>query len=191
VIVVVYEWQTTGRIANIEVTMEQLDPLRQAAVTLLTAAPLGAVILAVRALLDGWEQGEPLAAPVTAPAPAAPPVAARAASQDATVVKARRTPPTSNGADDAAWMQLRQEVRKAREARGLTVRALADELGMTHTTLKFVLYCRQPPSKAIRKRLTDWLAAAPEVAAAPAEPFRPNGAGYAADTSDDAGRLAA
>jgi len=47
--------------------MEQLDPLRQAAVTLLTAAPSGAVVLAVRALLDGWEQGQPLAAAVAAP----------------------------------------------------------------------------------------------------------------------------
>jgi transcriptional regulator with XRE-family HTH domain len=88
-------------------------------------------------------------------------------------------------------MQLRQQVRDAREARELTVRTLADELGMTHTTLKFVLYCRQPPSRSLQKRLTDWLAAATEVAAVPAEPFRPNGAGYAADTSDDAEHLAA
>jgi transcriptional regulator with XRE-family HTH domain len=88
-------------------------------------------------------------------------------------------------------MQLRQQVRDARETRGLTVRALADVLGMTHTTLKFVLYCRQPPSKAIRKRLTDWLTAAPGGAAVPAEPFRPNGAEHIADTSEGANGLAA
>jgi hypothetical protein len=67
-------WQHTDfrpkaddHIANREVAMEQLDPLRQAAVTLLTAAPPGAVILAVRALLDGWEQDQPPASPVAAP----------------------------------------------------------------------------------------------------------------------------
>jgi hypothetical protein len=173
-----------------EVPMEQLDPLRQAAVTLLTAAPPSAVILAVRALLDGWEQGQALASPVAAPAPALSPAAARVLSQAAAGVKARPTAPASNGADATAWMQLRRQVREAREARGLTVRVLADELGMTHTTLKFALYCRQPPSKAIQKRLTDWLAAAPEVAAVPAEPFRPNGAEPIDDTNDAADRVA-
>jgi hypothetical protein len=151
--------------------LEPLDPLRQAAVTLLTAAPPGAVILAVRALLDGWEQGQQ----ALAPAPATPQAIVRALSP-AAIVEARAAAPTSNGAETTAWVQLRQQVRDARETRGLTVRALADELGMTNTTLKFVLYCRQPPSKTIRKRLTDWLTAAPEVATALAEPFPPNGA---------------
>ena len=47
--------------------LESLDPLRQAPVTLLTAAPQGAVILAVRALLDGWEQNTTPAAATDSP----------------------------------------------------------------------------------------------------------------------------
>jgi hypothetical protein len=38
---------------------EQLDSLRQAAITLLTAAPAGAVLMAVRVLLDGLELDRP------------------------------------------------------------------------------------------------------------------------------------
>jgi hypothetical protein len=38
---------------------EQLDSLRQAAMTLLAAAPAGAVLVAVRALLDGLELDRP------------------------------------------------------------------------------------------------------------------------------------
>ena len=33
---------------------ERLNSLRQAAMTLLAAAPAGAVLMAMRALLDGW-----------------------------------------------------------------------------------------------------------------------------------------
>jgi hypothetical protein len=88
-------------------------------------------------------------------------------------------------------MQLRQQVRDARDARGFTVRALADELDVPLMTLRFALYTRQPPSRSLQKRLTDWLASAPEVAAVPVEPFRPNGAGHAFETSDDADRLTA
>jgi len=82
--------------------------------------------------------------------------------------------------------QLRQQVREAREARGLTVRALADELDVSVMTLKAALYNKQPPSRPLQQRLRNWLAAAPEVAAA--EPFRPNGTGHADDNTD---RLAA
>jgi hypothetical protein len=183
-------------------TLESLDPLRQAAVTLLTAAPHGAVILAVRALLDGWEQGQPLA-PAAEPqqaarraegmnaavVPAVPPAAAVAPPRGTVATKPQALVP--NDTDTAAWMPLRQQLRDAREARGLTVRALADELGVPLMTLRFVLYSRQPPSKSLQKRLTDWLATAPEVAAGLAEPFRPNGAGHSLETNDDADRLAA
>ena len=47
---------------------EQLDSLRQAAMTLLTTAPPGAVLIAVRALLDGLELDRPLGQPATAAA---------------------------------------------------------------------------------------------------------------------------
>jgi hypothetical protein len=173
---------------------ESLDPLRQAAVTLLTAAPHGAVILAVRALLDGWEQGQPLA-----PATKAPQAVRRSEGMNAAAVPppppaAAVAPPRgtkANGADAATWMSLRQQVRDAREARGLTVRALADELDVPLMTLRFALYSKQPPTRSIQNRLTDWLATAPEVAAIPAEPFRPNGAGHTIGADNDADRLAA
>jgi hypothetical protein len=181
--------------------LESLDPLRQAAVTLLTAAPHGAVILAVRALLDGWEQNTATAAATDPPQAArragmnaaavpAPPPAASVAPPRGTIATKPQAPVPAN-ADGAAWMQLRQQVREAREARGLTVRALADELGVPLMTLKFALYSKQPPSRSLQQRLTDWLATAPEVAAIPAEPFRPNGAGHSLETNDDAERLAA
>jgi hypothetical protein len=180
---------------------EQLDPLRQAAVTLLTAAPAGAVLLAVRALLDGWEQNStpaisttPLQAAgrtkgaISTATPAPLPPAVVGPTRPNGTVKTRTA--TSDGVGAAACEQLRQQVREAREARGLTVRALADELGVANGTLKLALYGQQPPSRPLQQRLADWLVSAPEVAAAAAEPFHGNEAGHT-DTSDDTDRLAA
>jgi hypothetical protein len=157
---------------------EQLDSLRQAAMTLLAAAPAGAVLTAVRALLDGWELDRldrSSGRAATAPANAA----------GHTRVKIQATAPAQNADELAEWERLRQQVRAARQARGITLRVLAGELGMAASTVESALQSRRPPSLRLQQHLTNWLAA-PEVAAMPAEPFRPAGAGLvpAADGVD-------
>ena len=148
---------------------EQLDSLRQAAMALLTIAPPGAVLIAVRALLDGLELDRPPGQPATAPADVDPPPTSRAA-------KAAAKAPAQKVDELAAWERLRQQVRSVRQARGITLRALAGELGLAASTVESALQTRRPPSLRLQQHLTDWLAA-PVVAAMPEEPFRPNGAG--------------
>jgi hypothetical protein len=162
---------------------EQIDSLRQAAMTLLTAAPAGAVLRAMRALLDGLELDQPPSEPATAPAAAGPPPATRAA-------KAQATAPTHYVDELAEWERLRQQVRAARQARGITLRALAGELGLAASTVESALQTRRPPSLRLQQHLTDWLAA-PEVAATPTEPFRPNRPGHVTAAGDAVDQLGA
>jgi ribosome-binding protein aMBF1 (putative translation factor) len=147
---------------------EQLASLRQAAITLLTIAPPGAVLIAVRALLDGLELDRPPGQPATAAA------AGRLRATPADKVQA--TAPAQKADELAEWERLRQQVRAVRQARGITLRALAGELGLTASTVESALQKRRPPSLRLQQHLTDWLAA-PVVAAMPEEPFRPNGTG--------------
>jgi lambda repressor-like predicted transcriptional regulator len=148
---------------------EQLDSLRQAAMTLLTAAPVGAVLTAVRALLDGLELDRPPGQPAAAPSAAASrPRATLAANVQATT-------PAQKANELAEWERLRQQIRAARQARGITLRILADELGLKSSTVESALQTRRPASLRLRQLLTDWLAAS-EVAATAVEPFRANGA---------------
>jgi hypothetical protein len=75
---------------------EQLDSLRQAAMTLLATAPAGAVLTAVRALLDGLELDRfdrPSGRAATAPA--------AAAGQPR--VKIQATAPVQNADELAEW----------------------------------------------------------------------------------------
>jgi len=161
---------------------EQLDSLRQAAMTLLTTAPPGAVLIAVRALLDGLELDRPLGQPATA-APAGRLRASPAAKVQATV-------PAQKADKLAEWERLRQQVRAVRQARGITLRALAGELGLAASTVESALQKRRPPPLRLQQQLTDWLAA-PVVAAMPEEPFRPNGAGHVTAAGDGVDQLAA
>jgi DNA-binding transcriptional regulator YiaG len=197
---------------------EQLDALRQAAVTLLAAASPGAVLAATRALLADWELDATPAAATVAPegvrhgegangtaAPAPPPAAsvgaARAVPAQPTLTEAgaayatqRREEeaawfsarPTAGPNDDelAAWKDLRQRVREARQAREVSIQDLAEQLGMAKSTLENALQTRALPSGPIRTRLTAWLAA-PEVAADDTM-FRGNGAGQTARSIDNA-----
>jgi DNA-binding transcriptional regulator YiaG len=210
---------------------EQLDALRQAAVTLLAAASPGAVLAATRALLADWEPNTLL--PATAAGspqgtrrteglngtatPAPPPAAALGAARGmptvttlagagaayaAKIEAAEATWAASAAAPKsdelAAWEALRQRVRETRQARGVSIQDLAEQLGMAKTTLENALQCRALPSGPTRTRLTSWLATpAPEVAVESAEPFRPNGTdhhddgGDQLDTDDSIGHLAA
>jgi hypothetical protein len=143
---------------------EQLDSLRQAAMTLLTAAPAGAVLKAVRTLLDGLELDRPPSQPATVQSAATGPVQATLTTNVQVAV------PAQNADGLAEWERLRQQIRAARQARGITLRILADELGLKASTVESALQTRRPASLRLQHQLTDWLAAS-EVAATPAEPF--------------------
>jgi lambda repressor-like predicted transcriptional regulator len=163
---------------------EQLDSLRQAATTLLTVAPAGAVLIAVRALLDGLELEQPPGQPATAPATAAGRLRATLAAKVQTTAHEQK-------ADELAeWERLRQQVRAVRQARGITLRALAGELGLAASTVESALQTRRPPSQRLQQHLMDWLAA-PVVAATSTEPFRPNGPGHVTAAGDGADQPAA
>ena len=160
---------------------EQLDSLRQAAMTLLAAAPAGAVLTAMRALLDGLELDRPPSHPAAAQSSAVGlPQATLTAKAQATAPKAEEL---------AEWERLRQQIRATRQARGITLRVLADELGLKASTVESALQTRRPASLRLQQLLTNWLAA-PEVAAASVEPFRPDGAGHVA-AGDGANQLGA
>ena len=151
---------------------EQVDALRQAALALIPAAPAGAILAAMRALLADWELEAPVA---TAPAAStAPATAAVAPLQGAFEPAQAPTAPKADVGDLATWERVRQQVRETRQARGLTMRQLAEQLGLALSTLEAALQTRRPPSRAMRARLEAWLAAAPEVAAE-AFPFRGTG----------------
>jgi hypothetical protein len=159
------------------------DAIRQAASTLIAAAPASAVLAATRALLADWQLELP-AATATAPGDSTPP-------EDRAATKASPAAPTPHADGRAAWEALRQQVRAMLPTRGVTVQALADAFGMARSTVQTALQTRAPPSRALQQRLADWLAA-PEVAAE-ASPFRGTGtsrghtAGHGATTRNGAG----
>ena len=161
---------------------EQLDSLRQAAMTLLAAAPAGAVLTAMRALLDGLELDRPPSHPAAAQSSAVGlPQATLTAKAQATAPKAEEL---------AEWERLRQQIRAARQARGTTLRVLADELGLKASTVESALQTRRPASLRLQQLLTDWLAAS-GVAATSAEPFRSDGTEHVAAVGDRADRIGA
>jgi ribosome-binding protein aMBF1 (putative translation factor) len=163
---------------------EQLDSLRQAAMTLLTVAPVGAVLTAVRALLDGLELDRPPTQPATAQSATTGPARATLSAE------VQAAAPAQKADKLAEWERLRQQLRAARQARGITLRVLADELGLAASTVESALQTRRPPSLRLQQHLTDWLAA-PEVAAMQAEPFRPNGPGHIPTVGDGVDQLRA
>jgi hypothetical protein len=137
----------------------------------------------MRALLDGLELDRPQSQPATPLPPAA-------GSQQATqAAKVQATVPAHEAEKLAEWERLRQQVRGVRQARGITLRVLADELGMAASTVESALQTRRPGSLRLQQHLMDWLAAS-EVAAMPAEPFRHDGAGHVA-AGDGAHQLGA
>jgi lambda repressor-like predicted transcriptional regulator len=90
--------------------------------------------------------------------------------------KAQATASTKKADELIEWERLRQQIRAVRQARGITLRILAGELGLKASTVETALQTRRPASLRLQQHLTDWLAAS-EVAAMPAEPFRPEGRG--------------
>jgi ribosome-binding protein aMBF1 (putative translation factor) len=162
----------------------QLTSLREAASTLLNAAPAGAVIAALRALLGSWETQE-LATTPTQIAAVPNPVPAPTGSTPSALVAQQYSD------DVRAWESLRLRVRSARAAKGLTNAQLADELGMGRTSVEGALQTRRVPGLTMRTRLETWLGtteadAAPEVAAE-APTFQPNGSGATNGTSAHTG----
>jgi hypothetical protein len=138
--------------------------LRHAAATLLSAAPAGAVLNALKALLDSWDPA-PTTLPVRPPTlPTAPP-----------------SPPLLDSSDGTSdWEAVRLRVREMRRARGLSMQLLAEQLGMAKSTIENAVQTRRPPSAPVRQRLTSWLneTLAPEVVAASEPTFRGNGTGH-------------
>jgi lambda repressor-like predicted transcriptional regulator len=134
---------------------EQLDSLRQAAMTLLTTAPPGAVLIAVRALLDSLKLDRPQ--PATAPATGRP----HATRAD----KVQATAPAQMADELTEWERLRQQVQAVRQPRGITLRALAGELGLAVSTVESALQKRRLPSVRLQQHLTDWLAAPDTISA--------------------------
>jgi transcriptional regulator with XRE-family HTH domain len=136
----------------------QIDAFRTAASASVRTAQAPVLLAALRLLLDDAE-----AAPVTAVA--SPP---RAPSQ---------SPPADIAdPDPTGWLALRERVQRARAERDLSYAALAEQLGVTATTLATIISVRRPPSKTMQQRLKAWLAhpaTVPEVAA-PEAPFRSN-----------------
>jgi hypothetical protein len=125
----------------------------------------------MRALLDGLELDRSSNQPAAAQSTAAGPARATKAAKVQAVAPAQKPDKL------AEWERLRQQVRAVRQARGITLRVLADELGLAASTVESALQTRRPPSLRLQQHLTDWLTA-PEVAVMQAEPFRPDGAGH-------------
>jgi hypothetical protein len=163
---------------------------------LLTAAPPSAVLAALRALLADWDLEQPAAA-LPAPPRAAGhvnggetavtvPTPPRATAPAARPIPTKVQPaaPKADAEQAAGWERLRLQVREVRAERGITVQALADELGFKYSTLGTALQTRAVPSLRLRQLLTNWVNQAPEVASEPVATFRPNGAGQA---GNDAG----
>jgi hypothetical protein len=174
----------------------QLASLRLAAETLLTAAPPSAVLAALRALVADWDLEQPAAALPAPPraaghvngretAVAAPtPTPATAPAARPILTKVQSAAPKAATEEAAAWERLRLQVREVRAERGVTVQALANELGFMYSTLGTALQTRAVPSLRLRQLLTIWVNQAPDVASEPAATFRPNGADHA---GNDAG----
>jgi hypothetical protein len=154
---------------------DQSDALRQAAAMLLNAASAGAVIRAVKTLLDAMEADRPVM-PAAEPAQT-PPQAVQAAGRANGAPTVRPAPAPSTPPADGAWERLRQQIRTERNARGLTLRQLAEQLELSATTLTNAVQSRRRPSQAMQERLQTWLSAgeaqAPEVVPAEAV-FRGN-----------------
>jgi hypothetical protein len=144
---------------------EPADAVRQAAMTLLNAAPIGVVLGAMRAMLAGWETEPPTALPSRPAAIPTPPA------------------PRQSGTSmpDPEWEALRRRVQEIRRERGLSMAELGAAIGVAGVTLNKAISVRKLPTQAMRQRLAAWLAeqsgtaqvAAPEVVV-PAL-FHPNG----------------
>jgi hypothetical protein len=152
---------------------QPIDALREAAATLLPAAPPNAVLGALRALIDNWTPDQ---------ATDRPPVAATRPLQRRQPVNGAESAPAPAAAtallDDPrreSWETLRLRVREERQSRRLTVAQLAEAIGSSATTLSSALGMRRPPTQRLQERLEAWLTGASEVV--PAEPTFRNGAG--------------
>ena len=55
------------------------------------------------------------------------------------------------------WDELRQRVRSAAAARGVTLKALATEIGYARATIATTLSLRRPPSARLQGELRDWV----------------------------------
>jgi hypothetical protein len=147
---------------------EHLSSLRQAATALISTAAAPAVLAALRALLAdpefAWE-----APPRPPPSPTPAPTPHRAPSP-----APRAAPPVV----DAAWLDLRQQVKAAMTERGADYAGVAQAIGRSEIAVRITLGCRKAPKPIVRTRLQEWIEqGAPAVAPAVGAAFRPNGAG--------------
>jgi hypothetical protein len=141
---------------------EILVALRQAATVLLAEAPLPVVRATLRALLADAE---------------APPARAAAPPQPQKPKQPRPKATSRPKPADGEWDTRRREIRAAMLARGVSYNDLAEQFGVAVPTLRHTLGRREPPTRAMRQRLEEWLESEPAPAVAAEPPFRPNGAG--------------
>jgi hypothetical protein len=143
---------------------QEVVALRHAAEALLASAGPAAIATVLQTLLAEWQ-------PASRPAPVRP---ENGGSRTVKIRPSDKIGPFCR--ENPAWEALRQQVREERTKRSMSNAELATALGMATTTLQGALQVRHPPSGRIQRLLTDWLAAAPEVAA-DATMFRGNEAG--------------
>jgi hypothetical protein len=168
---------------------EHLSSLRQAATALISTAAASTVLAALQTLLtdpafttEKPPRPSPAPTPPSAPSPAIP--APRVAIP---APRAGTTPPVT---DDAAWLDLRQQVKAAMAERGADVAGVAQAIGRSEIAVRITLGSRKPPRPIVQTRLQAWLADQPTdvpgVAAPLAFPGRGNGhdAGGAYSSAD-------
>jgi hypothetical protein len=127
---------------------EHLTSLRQAATALISTAAAPVVLAALRTLLADPE----FAWDVDDTPPLRPPPSPR---------------PQPSPTCSPEWDDLRQRVREAKAARGVTNQMLAEQIGLAFSTLDTAISARRPPGRAMMQRLEDWLDKKPAAAPVP------------------------
>jgi hypothetical protein len=161
---------------------ERLASLRQAATALISTAAASTVLAALQTLLTdpAFTTEKPPRPSPSPPAPTphrAPSPAPRVASP---ARPAAAAPPV---VDDADWLELRSQVKKAMAERGADYAGVAQAIGRSAIAVRITLGSRKAPKPSVQRRLQTWLAAKPAGAPAVAAPLAFSGRGNGHDAA--------